>query len=151
MTLIACANNTMVADSQCFSGGMRFAVPRPKIIRAPDGSLAGAAGASVQVDVWHRWVLDGMNFSQQPELPKLDEDEKNDELYWLWLRSGDGKLFAVRRFDAYEMSQPNSIGYRDACWVWHGAYDACQDPVQALRVTLARCSFVGGEPQVEHL
>ena len=151
MTIIAVANNLMVADSACFSGTVRFRAPHPKITRAPDGSLVGAAGAGGHTGPLRDWVLAGMDFEKLPRLPTLDKDDEGNRLVFLWLRT-DGRCFCGNyEFIVYELSVPNSIGTADACWIWHGAYDACHDPEQALRVTLARCIYVGGEPQVEHL
>ena len=151
MTIIAAANNIMVADSISFSGGVRLKVAHPKITRAPDGSLVGGAGAAAHTGLLRDWVRAGMDFEKPPRMPTLDKHDEGNSLVFLWLRA-DGRCFCGNHeFITYEVSTPNSVGIADACWVWHGAYDACHDPEQALRVALARCIYVGGEPQVEHL
>lgn len=153
MTIIACANNIMVADSRRYSGGVTFKLPpgANKISRSPCGSLVGMAGLGSHTFVGHKWVVEGMDFSKLPKLPEVDDDQKNERLVWLWLRP-DGRLFrGDHNFDYHELAQPESIGVQDACWIWQGAVLACHDPVKAIRITLENCQYVGGEPQIEYL
>jgi hypothetical protein len=149
MTIIACTDKVMVADSYSFSDGIQFPCVRPKVSRAPDGSLVGCVGAAVHTDVIHAWVARGMNFKK---LPKMSQAlEKDERATWLWLRP-DGRAFiGDYNFGVYEASTPTNIGLRDACSVWTGAYAVCGDPVLSIRVALIHCVYIGGEPQVEYL
>lgn len=151
MTIIAVHGRMMVADSASFSGGLQYTVRIPKITRAPDGSLVGAAGASCQTQCLKRWVQAGMNFDVLPKMPTLEKDDEDNAIAWLWLRP-DGHVFIGDvRMDFYEGPNSYSIGYRDACNFWQGAVTATNDPIAALKLAIANCVYLGGEPQVEYL
>lgn len=152
MTIIAVANNIMVADSGQCSGDVWYkpAPGRRKITRAPDGSLVGGAGFSQHCQALSDWAAAGMDFENLPKLAYLDEpDQKGQFLVWLWLKPNCTLWFSGHTFMPYEIGQPYAIGANET--FWEGAYAACDDPVRALRLTLQHGSLVRGEPQVEHL
>lgn len=151
MTIIACANNMMVADSKRFSSTVSFdlAPGHQKIMRAPDGSLVGCAGTYACFQAARTWILNGMNFNVRPKLP--DEQDNKTPLDWIWLQL-DGRVFrGDHNFDYHEVSQPETIGVAEACWVWHGAFWACDNPVRAIEIAIEHCQYVDGKPQIEYL
>lgn len=151
MTLIAIHNRTMVADCDYFCGGIRFANPVPKITRLPDGSLFGCGGLNTHTRRLRDWALAGMDFDKPPALIPDTGDHEGNNGKWLWLRP-DGKAFyGDHQMEYAEVSPPEYLGTETAGNLWLGAVFAGVDPVEALRVVISRCIYVGGKVQVEHL
>ena len=149
MTIIAVKNHIMAADSGTFSGSIvyRMADGHPKIVRAPDGSLVGAAGTSYDTYLLREWAKNGLNFADTPKI----SDEKDEPLAWLWLRP-DGTLW--RGNNAFNIcpSQPiYSIGYEGACQVAEGAMWAGATAPEAVQIAIDHCVYVAGPVQVERL
>ena len=152
MTIIAVANNIMVADGASEAGNLRYplAPGRRKINRAPDGSLTGGAGFRQHTQALAEWTLAGMDFGNLPKLAYLDEEENRHQfMNWLWLKPNGTLWFSAHGFHPYEIAQPYAIGI--AAVFWEGAYHACLSPTKALQLALKHCTGLSGEPQVEHL
>lgn len=154
MTIIAVHGNTMVADSVSWCDDVCFPVPpgREKVLHTSDGGLVGAAGASQDIALLHKWVVDGMDFAMPPAFVNKDAENAQDySLGWLWLTS-DGRLhLGDQHMRVIRIPKPYAIGMASAVHMWLGAVLGGMDAERALRLAISRCAYVGGEPQVEHL
>jgi hypothetical protein len=152
MTVIAVKGSVMAADSKSYCDGQMYRSPpgRSKISRAPDGSLVGASGSSVDTHALHEWVRAGMNFAEPPSFryPKMEDD---DRITWLWLKP-DGSLWhGACDMRCYPVEPPFTIGYSAACSFTDGAMHAGLSAEAAVRLAIEHCSYVGGPVQVERL
>ena len=148
MTIIAAHKRQMGADSWSFCNGVGYPAPQSKIVRAPDGSLVGSAGASVDCATLRGWVKEGMNFG---DLPPICYPEKGEGISWLWLRT-DGRLFYGNAlFIMHEISLPAAVGVAEACIFAEGMLEAGATLKRALTQAIYRCDNVGGEPLIMSL
>lgn len=151
MTIIAVHNDIMGADSMSFSEGMMKPFPRDvsKIARAPDGSLVGGTGHSLDTHALREWVVAGMDFAKPPKF--LNHTDNTDCIMWVWLRH-DAKCFSGNETMMFhEVSTPYAIGYQTATTLWLGAILAGASMEQAIRIAIERCVWVGGEPHLQQL
>jgi hypothetical protein len=151
MTVIAVKDGVMAADSHVFSGGTRHILPpgQSKIWRSVRYGIVGTCGDSVDGQAIRRWVADGMDFSNPPQLRnKIDDDES---VCWLWLKP-DGTCW---RYGAdmlgYEVSTPTALGYESACIMSETAMACGLTAVQAVELTISRCVWVGGDVHSESI
>lgn len=152
MTIIAVQGRTMAADTWAWRGGVGYPVApgHLKIVRAPDGSLVGSAGDASDLTIFRAWVIAGMDFGNRPTLRTTSEEERID---WLWLKKS-GELWRGNHLcDMHPVGLPGgyAIGINDAVMFCEGAMCAGMDIEQAVRMTIHRCAYVGGEVQVERL
>lgn len=154
MTLIAVKNGVMAADSGVFRGDMRMTLAPIdlKIVRAPDGSLVGACGSSV--DCWRlrEWVQAGMSLLMQPRLsyPQPDHDQAID---WLWLKP-DGSLWrgdAAMNVHPLDPAQPTTIGCAPAWAFAESVMLAGYSAQAAVQHAITYCQNLSGPVQVERL
>lgn len=139
----------MLSDSATFRGERQVPMPRRKIVRAPDGSLVGAAGYTGDIDMLHTWVAAGMDFNNHP---KLCYDHKEDDaLDWLWLKPDRTLFRAVGHWSPYQVSNPTTVGMQVACLLFEGALEAGATPIRAMEIAIKGCVFTGGDVDFEHL
>jgi hypothetical protein len=141
----------MAADSMSFSGGRRnpLAPGVSKISRAPDGSLFGVAGLSINAALLHAWAKAGMDFQNVPELRRQPDDLDNDT--WIWLRP-NGTTFAGGVDMKYaQVNTPYCIGEADAACVVYGALDGGCSLRRAIELAIVRCIYIGGDIHVFNL
>lgn len=147
MTIIAIQGNTMVADSKQFVNGRSSPCPNGKIIRAPDGSLVGACGASVDTYALRVWVLAGMDFGTKL---KMKYEATNDEsILWLWLKLDGTVWMGDADLRLHPVANPVAMGM-GAEFV-DGAMAAGADAEAAVRLAIGRIAYVGGAVQIERL
>lgn len=154
MTIIVSDGHLMVADSWSFRAGVGYPLPagRHKITRAPDGSLVGAAGMSPNCYRLSQWVADGMDFANVPTFYDDRQDPADKYLLdILWLKP-DGTLWRLDdRMAVFPIGAPYAIGLADAATMIEGAMACGVHIVEATRMAVARCAYVGGPLQIEAL
>lgn len=154
MTLIFCDGKSMAADSGRFHGGLVRSMPTgtSKIVRAPDGSLFGAAGDAEDCEALREWVLAGMNWAKLPELRCLKcADASEARVKAIWLRH-DGKLFEVADDMRYcETAPPAFCGDEHAGLLAHGAMLAGASLLQAMNIAIENCYWTAGPVHLLHL
>lgn len=145
MTIIAYKDGVMAADSCSFAEGKRYPVCRPKIVRGPLG-LFGAAGRELDGALAKDWFLGGM----EDEKPKFSED-KEDELLVMWAKLDGSVWWADYRLAFIPLPAPSAIGESSALGFTEGAMCAGLSAVEAVRLAIKHCVWVGGEVQSETL
>lgn len=67
MTIIVYKDGVLAADSGGFCGNVMIAEDQEKIYRLPDGSLAGAAGHTPDVQAFRKWAEGGFRPEDKPD------------------------------------------------------------------------------------
>ena len=147
MTVIACKDGVMAADSACWSNGLIQPVPRLKIIRTNDGALIAMAGKLHDSYLLRLWVEAGMPDTAKPAFRGKDDDEPHILLAepdgTLWFSTGD-LVFAPE-------PQPVCIGEAYAAQFCEGAMEAGFSAPEAVAATIKRHDSAAGSVQVECL
>jgi hypothetical protein len=143
VTVVACKDGIMVADTASWSGGVKFGNAQ-KIARMPDGSLLGCAGWKPVIMQVREWLADGARADNKPT------PADKDDLDAIILRP-DGKIWSISyRFDLYP-----SDALMDAAGAHNefllGAMLAGASAEEAVRLALRHCGSAGGDIQVENL
>jgi hypothetical protein len=147
VTIIAVQGGTMVADSMQFVNGRSSPCPDGKIARAPDGSLVGACGGSVDTWALRQWVRDGMNFNAKPAM--MYPATHDESIMWLWLKPDRTVWKGDADFRLHPVANPVAMGM-GAEFV-DGAMSAGASIVRAVELAVQRLAYLGGAVQVERL
>lgn len=148
MTIIATDGLYMAADSACFQNDLMFPCPSPKIVRAPDGSLVGATGATGDAHFLREWVKSGMDFTKPPRLSWTDTKEDHSIL-WLWLRrEGDVHMGDCTMLH-WPVPIPTVVGYGSAFSI--ASLAAGMALADAVAAAIRRTPYLGGDVQIELL
>lgn len=139
MTIVAFDGKTLAADSLVTQAGARIGNMR-KIVRAPDGSLAGAAGGIGPAAAFLAWAAGGFPKRRPWQACEVDEFEG------IVIRP-DGR---VEAFD--ELLMPALIEARvhaiGSGWKFAlGAMDAGASARRAVLIAMRRDPDCGGRPQ----
>lgn len=148
MTLIAVSSGVMCADSASFQGDLMFPSPGPKIVRAPDGSLVGANGATGCCAILRHWASAGMNFDTPPKF-SFTQASDNDSILWLWLKPDGTVHMGDCTMNNWAVPDPTIIGYGSQ--YAYGLLDARIPLAEAVRRTIERVPYLGGDVQIERL
>lgn len=143
MTVIACRDGSMAADSGVSQDGLCFGFTK-KIVRLSDGSLVAAAGPRPAIQRFHRWMEGFASASNRPE--PLGENEFGA----LWLKA-DGSIHRISyKFEIY--SDPCAFAAEGmAVNFMMGAMAHGASAEEAVRLAVAHCDGAGGEVQVERV
>jgi hypothetical protein len=147
MTIIAVQGDVMCADSVSFVNRRSSPMVDGKIARAPDGSLVGACGLSVDCYALRQWVLAGMDFSAVPKMQATSSSE--DGTHWLWLKPDETVWFGDADFRVHPVANPVAMGM-GAEFV-DGMMAAGCGVERAVKVAIERIAYLGGPVQVERL
>jgi hypothetical protein len=154
MTIIAVWGACMCADSEQFRAEIGYPSPDLKITRAPDGSLVGACGASVDTWALREWVRAGMDFSNPPKLgyPAASEDSA----MWLWLKADRTVWKGDADMRLHPVCNPGSMG-RGASYV-DGALGLIErygiegiSLADVVSLAISRVQYIGGPVQTEYV
>lgn len=148
MTIIAVKDGIMAADSAAFQNDLMFSSPEPKIVRTSDGGLVGACGALGDCHILRLWVRAGMNFEVPPKFSHTEVSSTMSVL-WLWLKPDLTIKMGDCTMNNWFVPGPTVIG----CGTdfLHGLLDGGVDLAEAVRRTIIRTPYLGGEVQVECL
>jgi hypothetical protein len=148
VTIIATDGNCMAADSVSFQDDIMHAVPRPKIVRAPDGTLVGATGATGDCSALRDWVVAGMNFEKVP-LFSFRDAATDHSILWLWLRGPGDVHMGDCTMAHWAVPVPTAIGF--GVPFLHGLLVAGMMLGEAVAITIKRSAYLGGDMQIEEL
>lgn len=138
----------MAADSATFQDDIAFPVPEPKIVRAPDGGLVGACGGSNDTAALRHWVAAGMDFDKPPKFG-ITEVANDKSVLWLWLKPNLSVEMGDCLMSHWPVPSQTAIGYGTA--YLHGLLDGGLDFPEAVRRTIKRVQYLGGDVQIEHV
>ena len=147
MTIIAYKDGMMAADSCSFSGGRKYPVPEPKIVRSALG-LFGAAGRDSDCWLGRSWFRSGA--AQGQEQPNFSKDE-HDPVEFLWVKPDWSVWWADDRLQFTPYAFPACIGESSVVSFTEGAMMAGLSAPDAVALAIRHCVWVGGEVQVERL
>jgi hypothetical protein len=140
LTVIACRNNILAADTASWDGDIKIGRVQ-KIVRLPDGSLVAACGKASLVWGYTDWLLIG---AEKPADGATEEDFGAIHLTLGAVCSIDHHYCAVPvEADFYALGSHTEFLY--------GAMAAGASAEEAVRFALKYCGFAGGEVQVERL
>lgn len=143
MTVIACKNNIMAADSAIWCGNLMVA-NRNKIIRLPDGSLFGCGGHTPVIRMAQEWLL---NINKSPKPTRVLKDYELDGL----LLRPDGSIWHLNcEWDLYDMTVSIAAAGSHNEFVM-GAMYAGATAEQAVKLAVQHGDSAGGPVQVERL
>lgn len=145
MTIIAYKDGIMAADSCSFSGGRRYPVTRPKIVKGSLG-LFGCAGRDSDGYLAKDWFLAGMS----KEHPKFSED-KDDELHVMWAKADGTVWWADYRLAFVPMPAPAAIGESAVLNFVEGLMCGGFGVAEAVSLAIQHCIWIGGAVQIERL
>lgn len=148
VTIIAAAGDMMAADSASFQNDLMFKSVEPKIIRTPCGGLIGATGASGDAYILRHWVAAGMAFDKPPKF-SWTNIENDSSILWLWLKPDLTVWMGDATMNHWLVPSPSAVGY--GTQYLHGLLDCGATLESAVRRTIARMPYLGGEVQVEQL
>jgi hypothetical protein len=148
MTIISTDGVSMVADSACFQNELMFPVHEPKIVRAHDGSLIGATGASGDAFFLREWVRAGMDFAKPPKF-SWDGVASDNSILWLWLRGPGDVHMGDCTMLHWPVPVPTTIGFGSVFMT--ALLAGGMELADALVLTIKRTPYLGGDPQIERL
>lgn len=146
MTIIAYKDGVLASDSCSFSGGIRYAALRPKVIFCAVG-LVGAAGRKSDAEAYKAWMAAGMLPDAKPELLR----DKDDGLQGLWVKHDRTLWWTDERLTFVQIEAPGSIGEPEACAFVDGAMWSGASADEAVRLAIEHCVYTGGAVQVVRL
>lgn len=137
MTTVAFRNGVIAADTSMTVGDARVGRMR-KVVRAPNGDLAGASGSASFAHAFREWVKNGGD-GPAPEA-------KSDQHYF-------DRGFIARRNGAIEVFEPGGSFLVEAEYYAigsgaaeaRGAMFAGADAVTAVRAAMAHDTYTGGD------
>lgn len=138
----------MCADSASFQNDLMFRSAEPKIVHAPGGGLIGATGAAGDTYILRRWVIDGMAFDKPPRF-SFTNVEHDSSILWLWLKPDLTVWMGDATMNHWLVPTPCAVGY--GTQYLHGLLDTGTTLESAVRRTIARMPYLGGEVQTEAL
>jgi hypothetical protein len=156
MTVIACKDSIMAADSAVWCGDIVVA-HRKKIIRLPDGSLFGGAGSTPIIHMAQEWIMGAFNttypvsrLNLNDHLDKPTRVLAEHQLDGMILRP-DGSLWHLNyQWDLYDMTVLFA-----ACGSHHdfvlGAMYAGATAERAVKLAIEHGDSASGDVQVEYL
>lgn len=107
MTVIAYRDGVMAADTGAIFSGVVSAGHR-KIVRGPDGTLAGASGQMVPASQWLDWIAGGER-GAEPAPDRLNDGEEST--FTALLVRPDGRVWMVEGGGRVEVTAPyHSLG-----------------------------------------
>jgi hypothetical protein len=141
MTVIACRDNIIAADTATWDGDIKIGLVQ-KIVRLPDGSLLAACGKASLIWGYIEWLKD--DGVEKPTDGASEEDFGALNLRCDGVFSIDHHYQAMRvDADFYALGAHGEFLY--------GAMAAGASAEEAVRLALKYCGFAGGEVQVERL
>ena len=142
MTVIACRDGIMAADSGVYQGDLHFGVTQ-KIRRLVDGSLVAACGSRPLIQEFHRWIMGGGGVDKP--------DAVEPEMFGgLWLKC-DGTIWRItHKFEVYDDPCAFAAEGMNANFML-GAMAHGASAEQAVRLALKYSDGAWGDCQVEKL
>lgn len=145
MTVIACRDGIMAADSAVFQDGLCFGFSE-KIKRLTDGSLIAAAGPRPAIQQFHAWMAKVVTGEYAPQPDALGESEFGG----LWLKA-DGSVYRISyKFEIYSDPCPFAAEGIGVSFMM-GALAHGASAEEAVRLAIAHCDGCGGDIQVERI
>jgi len=148
VTIIATDGLRMAADSAAFQNDLMFPCPSPKIVRALDGSVVGATGATGDAHFLREWVKAGMDFDHPPKFSWTDTKEDHSIL-WLWLRGENDVHMGDCTMLHWPVPVPTVIGYGAGFTI--ASLAAGLELRDAVAAAIRRTPYLGGQVQIERL
>jgi hypothetical protein len=148
VTLIVTDGLRMGSDSASFQNDLMHPCAEPKIIRAGDGSLIGAAGAAGDTAALRAWIRDGMDFDHLPRFSFRDP-ARGDSVLWLWLRAPGEVHMGDCTMAHWPVPVPTAIGCGFAFIL--GLLAGGMELPEALVIAIQRTAYLGGAARVERL
>ena len=139
MTVIACRDGIMAADSAVWQGNIIAGHTR-KILRLKDGRLVGCAGLRPTIQACKAW-LDG-----DGEKPPAEEVDAFGAI----ILGADGIFRVSYKFQIYESAGAFACEGAHGDFMY-GAMLAGASAEEAVRLAIKHGDNAGGEVQVEHL
>lgn len=140
MTVVVYKNGVMAADSASFTGGRIFVASHPKVVRAPSGAIAGAAGNVIDCVKFNAWFEDGANAREKPKFSGSGDDEIH-----VLMAMPDGRLWrGYAELDFHEVTSPYSVGELVAATFCDGAMLAGASAEDAVTLAIRHCIHIGG-------
>ena len=148
MSIVVVKNDVMAADTSSWSGSLRDISPVPKIVRAPSGTLYGAAGRMRDLYQLRLWVLAG---EPADDLPAFEPSGGPDESPVSILRlDQDGSVWFALGSARFCPEVPmTAIGYGNAAMFAMGAMAAGASAAHAVALTIRNVGYTGGGVQYE--
>ena len=144
MTVIACKDGVMAADTGSWHGNVKPGGRATKIVRLADGSLFGAAGWKPTILVAREWLNAGMPLADRPD--KADDDD----LSGIMLKTDMSIWNINHRFELYPSdAEIDAVGSHTE--FLYGAMLAGASAEEAVRLAIKHCNGAAGEVQVERI
>ena len=148
MSIVVVKNDVMAADTSAWAGSLRDISPVPKIVRAPSGTLYGAAGRMRDLYQLRLWVLAGEPAYNQPTFgPSGGSDDS--PLFILRLDPDGSVWFATGSVRFCPEVPMTAVGYGNAAMFAMGAMAAGASAAHAVALTIRGVEFTGGDVQYE--
>jgi ATP-dependent protease HslVU (ClpYQ) peptidase subunit len=143
MTVIACKDGIMAADSKTWCGSVATA-QCVKIHRLLNGGLFAGAGWTAAIQQAEQWLNDDAVAEKKP--PPAEKDDLNG----IFL-DRDGLLWWVsHRFDVYRCHGEIAAAGAHSEFLY-GAMFSGLSAEEAVRLAIEHCAYAGGKVQVERL
>lgn len=140
MTVIACKNGVMAADTSVWHGDVTRG-KATKVVRLPDGSLMGAAGWKDIIAPAIEWASAGFPAHARPA-------EARDEQFDSIILKPDGSLWCMgSNFRQWRSESPIEVVGAHSEFLY-GAMLAGASAEEAVRLAIIHCSKAAGEVQV---
>ena len=148
MSIVVVKDDVMAADTSAWSGPLRDTSPVPKIVRAPSGTLYGAAGRMRDVYQLRLWVLAGEPADAPPVFnPSGGLDES--PLPILRLDQDGSVWFAIGSVRFCPEVPVVAIGHDTAAMFAMGAMAAGASAAHAVALTIRSVEYTGGDVHYE--
>ena len=148
MSIVVVKNDVMAADTSAWAGSLRDKSPVPKIVRAPSGTLYGAAGRMRDLYQLRLWVLAGEPADNPPTFDLLGGP--NDSPLSILRLDPDGSVwFALGDVQFCPEVPVVAIGHINAAMFATGAMAAGASAAHAVALTIRGVEYTGGDVQYE--
>lgn len=142
MTVVAASGGVMAADSGQSKGELQGLAFDSKIIRSPDGWLAGCAGDMGEIALFREWFLNGRDPTTRATVKPKDFDAL--------MMGPDGSIWRIgESMVPYRVRDPAVMGEATAEAFVTGAMAYGAPPSTAIELACMECVWVRGPVHVE--